>query len=123
MRSVMSGYMKRHLKSLTYVDGEKIGEQPIDDPFATISVVTGWSFTGWLKMLFNRRRELVVRVKIQGDNVAVDRWFAGVDTCEKCQRNNIGKTNYTHGDEIWCHDCHYDVPQPPKPVGNYCVEN
>lgn len=129
MRSVMTGYMKRHLKTVTHVDGAKIGEQPIDDPFANVNVVVRWTLWEWLKLLFTR--EMVVRVKVQADGVAIDRWFTGADTCERCCRVKIGQPHdgsntsdpgYHHGDERWCHDCHYDIPKHQEVSGAFHSE-
>lgn len=119
MRSIMTGYMKRHLKSQVWRDQTLVKETPIDDPFATVTVIVGWTFWGCLKLLFSRKREVEIQVKITGDGVAQKRWFEGVDVCEQCQSTNIGHPHdgssasdpgYHSGDERICHDCYHNIP-------------
>ncbi len=68
-------YLKDHLFVVTEIDGKQIGKVPVEDPFHTTNVTVGWTFWEWLKMLFAQKRSIVVRVKVQSDRVAHDRWF------------------------------------------------
>lgn len=109
-------HFKRHLSVETQIDGKRTGLVEIEDPFHTTTVNVGWSFWDWFKMIF-QKKEMVVRVKVRGDDVAIGRWFQGADICEHCQRARIdlpgvhrSKSGYEHGDERWCENCHNEEP-------------
>jgi hypothetical protein len=111
--------MNRHLNVKVYRDGEKVGiNVPIADPFHCTDVICSWSLWEWFKMLFRRKRETVIRVVVDGDSVAMKRWFQGQDTCERCLQTKIGplpgvhetESGYHHGDERWCEECYYADP-------------
>lgn len=123
MRSL--DHMPQHLCQITRIDGVETHKQPIADPFATTKVVVGWNLRDWLKMLFRRRREIEVVVKIQGDNVAIQRWFSGRDMCDRCHMEQIGfphdgssaaDPGYHEGDERLCERCYYRLPQKPLDI-------
>lgn len=117
-------YMKtnRHLFVSVYLEGKQVGNScPIADPFINTTMTI--SFTVWelVKLIFSRKRETVVRIAVDGDSVAMKRWFQGQDTCERCQQVKIGplpgvnETNpgYHHGSERWCRECYYSEPIKP----------
>jgi hypothetical protein len=118
-------YMKtnRHLQVKTYRDGKKVGlNVAIADPFHNTEVVCIFSVWELIKMLFRRKRQTVIRVFVDGDAVAMKRWFLGQDTCERCQQTKIGplpgvhptEPGYHHGKERWCEECYYRDPIPLK---------
>jgi hypothetical protein len=120
MRSL--DHMPKHLCQITRIDGKETYRQQIADPFATTKVIIGWNLWDWLRMLFSRPREIEVVVEIQGDGVATNRWFAGRDVCERCQRTAIGfpldgssaaDPGYHHGEERLCERCYYGLPDEP----------
>lgn len=118
-------HMKRHLRIHTDRDGEVIRDVSVCDPFHTTTVVCGWSFWGWLKMLFRWHRTTTITIRVDGDEVAIKRWFQGQDTCERCLQTKIGpfpgvhetEPGYHHGDERWCEKCHYGY-EPAASVAN-----
>jgi hypothetical protein len=114
-------HFKRHLWVVTDVDCKDVRTVAVEDPFHTTHVIVGWTFWGWLRMLFSRKREIDVRVKVRADEVALGRWFQGADICEHCKRQRIDgpgqhktKPGYEHGDERCCETCYYEKPIPPS---------
>ena len=115
-------HFKRHLSVRSSVDGKTIAAVNIEDPFHTTRVVVGWNLRDWLKMLFRRKREIEVCVKVQADGVATRRWFQGQDVCEVCKKTPIGYPHdgssaadpgYHEGTERLCERCYYGVPDEP----------
>lgn len=120
MRSILTGFMKRHMTLETDVDGKRVHTQDIDDPFLTTSTRVGWNLWDWFKMLFKSPREIVVRTRVHGDGVAHKRWFAGVDACEQCESvigfphdgSSADDPGYHHGDKRLCGPCYYGTSHP-----------
>jgi hypothetical protein len=121
-------HFKKHLSVRTQIDNKTTGNVPVEDPFHHTTVVVGWNFWDWLKMLFSRKREVEIRVKVCADGVAIGRWFQGADICEHCKRTRIDglgqhayKPGYEHADERWCEACYYGHTEatatisPPPP--------
>lgn len=69
----MNAMNECHLDIETFVDGESIAKQDINDPFLTNRTVIEMSIWDRLKFLFRGRIE--VTVKIRGDKEAHDQWF------------------------------------------------
>lgn len=135
MRSIMSGFMKRHLKVETWIGEKKIGDQQIDDPFITTRVELEMTFGFWelIKLAFtSRKHHETVRVHVVGDDVSMKRWFNGEDCCEHCGAK-IGpalgvhetEPGYHHGDERICENCYYgfDMPKESKSFGEIACES
>jgi len=102
--------MKRHLFLRTEINGKLNKVEAIEDPFITTTVTVGWNFWDWFKMLFERPREIEVRVKIQHDPISEARWFKGIDICENCKKNDLAKgyeivNMGTIGEQFWCMPC------------------
>lgn len=108
-------HMVRHMSVVTHRDNEKVGSVDVMDPFHTTRVVIGFSFWECVRMLFRKNRTTEVRVSVQADGVAMDRWFLGQDTCESCKHTKLGPLpgvhetdpGYHHGKERWCERCYY----------------
>jgi len=108
------------LKLETRVDGGKVHECPIDDPFIRASTVVGWSLWDWLKMLFQSPREITVTTRVIGNGVAHKRWFNGTDACDRCESvigyphdgSSAADHGYHHGEERLCNACYYGVSHP-----------
>ena len=135
MRNVADGWMKKHLSVEVWTDQNAAGvfkkshEQAIDDPFVNTTTVTHWSLLSWFLMLF-RGRTHTVRFHIHGDSVAMKRWFAGQDGCDRCGQtigfphdgSSAADPGYHHGDERICEDCYYGREPAPKTNG-HCYES
>jgi hypothetical protein len=111
-------HMKRHLSIRTQIDNKTTSEIPVEDPFHHTTVIIEWSLWDWLKMLWQRKVE--VRVKVMSDGVSQGRWFQGADICENCKRRRIDGPKpdgcfhaykQDGSDEQWCEACHYGYPE------------
>lgn len=112
-------YMKSngHLKVSIRRDGVLVGHKaPTCDPFHTTTVTIDWSFLEWVRFLFTRNRSIEIVVAVEGDKVAMGRWFRGQDLCEKCGNSDVGPAHrrkeiwrsQSSGKEIWCLNCYRD---------------
>lgn len=69
----------------------------LDDPFHRTTVVVGWSMREWFKMLFKRKRELEVNVRLDAPLGAIQRIMTALH--EDCQRCGTGDDGY-HMDHV-----------------------
>ena len=112
-------HMKNHLFVVTRVNGELICRQPIEDPFLTCRTihVKEWSFWDWLKLIFKRRYEVHLLVKVESDGVSQRRWFLGPDICEKCKHERIELPHYKRDGMSVCRDCYDGIEREPVANG------
>lgn len=126
MRSTKHFAENGHLCVRTFVSGALIHTQSVEDPFASTRVCVGLTFWEWLKLAFQRPRQIEVLVHVSGDQVANKRWFLGVDACDRCAAtigyphdgSNADDPGYHHGNERLCESCYYGMtPKESNPVG------
>ena len=112
-------HFKRHLRSVFWVDDEKVDDLPIEDPFVSVRAGVEIQFSLWdrIKLLWTGRHVVHIRYHIESDPVAQRRWFNGTDVCEWCYTKigdsyTQGDPGYHHGDERICEACYYKHPIP-----------
>lgn len=129
MRSTKHFAEHEHLVVRVRVDGEKVHERGIEDPFVTARTIVTLTFWEWLCLLFRRPRQIEVIVNVDGDGVATKRWFVGQDGCDRCavtigfphDGSNADDPGYHHGKERLCEACYYGTPKVLRdlnPCGN-----
>jgi hypothetical protein len=95
-------HMKKHLSIETEIQQgndaiEHISSVPVEDPFHTTNVRFGVSWWTTFKMLFcPSMRNMLVRVKVRADNVAVGRWFVGNAAIQRAEAGDRFKA-FVHG--------------------------
>lgn len=112
--------MKKHLQVEVSVPGEESSVMPVEDPFHTTNITSTIKLCwwDWLKMAFGVPFIFRCRVKVRGDQVAIQRWMQRAVYCDRCTRNRIDDPRhppehdhgYHVGDERWCEECNYKDP-------------
>jgi hypothetical protein len=70
----MNAMEEMHLEIETLIDGERIGNIEVHDPFHTTRVTIDMTWWEWFSMIWHGRK-IDVCVKLRGDDVAHRQWF------------------------------------------------